>query len=726
MKQRVLLVFLVVGTAAALGAQRIDYNGIYRFPLSLGFEYQDLSPFSDYGFLPTAYYDMSLSARFPLAALPPLQPFAKAGIITLVPPAAEDRWSHRHFYLMPGVAWTHRFSKTIEVGAEVAAGVSEAVFPLLDATEPRGAPALLAEVGARVALDPSFNFSIDVHPRALLQYSFTPLTRFNGISLGIGFSASYRFGQDPDSPQAVVRSIRFGEFKPSPVFPAMQSWYAATPDSLGSVTLTNTETYDLASVEVTFYQAGYMDSPTKIASLPVLEAGTTATIGVKALYNGKVFETNGTIPLTGELAAEYLSRGRPVRQVVSVEYQMLDRKKISWDDNDKVGAFITPEDSALKNLMGFIASEVAPDVAVPGVAPSLQTAMQAWGMLKALRCAYVPDPTTPFDAAQKQADLVDSVSLARETLMARGGDCDDLTVLFCSLLEAVGIRTGYRLVPGHIYAVFDTGVPVGSWQDVHPERRMSFTDQGTGTLWIPVEVTLVASSDFLAAWRRGVEEWEEALAKAPGTAYFIRTAEAQKRYKAVGLVDKDIGAAVQYGNPQTVAAAAEAVRAGADRLVTAVVDAYAQAARAGGTKREYNRYGLACARFGRYDQAEQAFATALSLDRTYLTALLNWGNVMVLKQQLAEALRIYHEAEAALDAAGPEAGPLRPLLLVNLSRCYYDMEDYERSRAYYQRAVAADPSMEARYEYLASAAGGGRQAAAAPRDDLRFAGEDEP
>jgi Tfp pilus assembly protein PilF len=724
MKKRVFLVILVLGAAAGLGAQRIDYDGIYRFPLSFGFEYQSLSPFSDYGFAPTAFYDLSFSVRFPLAVLPPLAPFAKVGIITLVAPTSADEWSHRHWYLMPGLAYVHRFSKSIEVGAEAAFGVSEAVFPRLDPAGPRGSPTLLAELGARVGLDPSYNFSLDIHPRALLQYSLTPMTTFNGVSFGIGFSASYRFGQDPDAPQAVVRSIRFGDFKPSPVFPAMQSWYAATPDSLGTVTVTNTETYDLASVEISFYQNGYMDGPTKVASLQVLEAGATATIGVKALYNGKVFETNGTIPLTGELVAEYLSRGRPVRQTVSVQYQMLDRKKISWDDNDKVGAFITPEDSALKNLMGFLASKVAPEVAVAGVALPLQTAMQAWGMLKALRCVYVPDPKTPFDAAQKQADLVDSVSLARETLTARGGDCDDLTVLFCSLLEAVGIRTGYRLVPGHIYAAFDTGVPIGSWQDVHPERPMSFADQDTGTLWIPVEVTLVDKTDFLAAWRRGEEEWEEAVAKAPTQAFFVKTAEAQKRFKAVGLIEKDSG--LQYDNPQTVAAAVAAARGSVERLVTSIIDAYAQSAKAGGTKREYNRYGLACARFGRFDQAEQAFATALSLDHTYLTALLNWGNVMVLKQQLGEALRIYHEGEVALETAGPEAAGLKPLFLVNLSRCYYDMEDYERSREYYQRAVDADPSLGKRYEYLASAAGSGRQAAAAPKDDLRFAGEDQP
>jgi tetratricopeptide (TPR) repeat protein len=99
---------------------------------------------------------------------------------------------------------------------------------------------------------------------------------------------------------------------------------------------------------------------------------------------------------------------------------------------------------------------------------------------------------------------------------------------------------------------------------------------------------------------------------------------------------------------------------------------------------------------------------------------------MVLKQQLGEALRIYHEGEVALEAGGPEAAGLRPLFLVNISRCYYEMEDYERSRQYYDDAVEADPSLGQRYAYLAEAAGGGRQAAAAPAGDLRFAGEDQP
>ncbi len=720
--KRAFLVIPAFLAASLISAQRIDYNDVYRFPFSVGFEYQSLSPFQDYGFTPTAYYDLALSARLPLAALPSLQPLVKIGMTTLVPPAVEDRWSRVDWYLMPGIAYVHRFSKTIEVGVEAAVGVSEAVFPRLDPEGPRGSPTLLAEAGARVALDPSYNFSLDVHPRVLLQFALTPLTRFNGLSLGIGFSASYRFGEDPDAPKAVVRSIRFGAVALPPVFPAMQGWYATTPDSLGTLTVTNTEKFDLAAVEITFFQNGYMDSPTKLASIPVLEAGASVDVGVKAVFNDNVFLTEGGIDVTGELVAEYVSRGRSFTQKHSVSYRMLDRKSIAWDDDAKVGAFITPKDSALENLMGFVASEIAPEVAVPGVAPALQTAMQAWGMLKALRCVYIPDPNTPFDAAQKQTGVVDSVSLARETLkVKKGGDCDDLTVLFCSLLEAVGVPTAYLLVPGHIYAAFDTGVPAGSWQEVHPEKRMTLAMDGR-TLWVPVEVTLLEKSDFLAAWRRGIEEWES-VAGSPDERRFVKTADAQKTYPPVWLPQTDLG--LQYGNPQTVAAAASAARESAEKLVTAIVDAYGQVARAGGTKREYNRFGLACAKFGRYDQSEQAFAMALSLDRSYLTARLNWGNVMVLKQQFPEALRIYHEGLDELATTGSDAAGLRPLFLVNLSRCYYELEDYEKSSQYFKEATAADPALTDRFAYLKTAAGGGRQAAAAPKEDLLFAGEEE-
>ena len=43
------------------------------------------------------------------------------------------------------------------------------------------------------------------------------------------------------------------------------------------------------------------------------------------------------------------------------------------------------------------------------------------------------------------------IKSARETLVAKGGDCDDLSVAAANLLEAIGVRTRFVFVTNHVY-----------------------------------------------------------------------------------------------------------------------------------------------------------------------------------------------------------------------------------------------------------------------------------
>ena len=43
------------------------------------------------------------------------------------------------------------------------------------------------------------------------------------------------------------------------------------------------------------------------------------------------------------------------------------------------------------------------------------------------------------------------VKTARESLVNGGGDCDDASVLLASLLDAVGVRSRFVFIPGHVY-----------------------------------------------------------------------------------------------------------------------------------------------------------------------------------------------------------------------------------------------------------------------------------
>ena len=125
-------VVLVLSSAASLWPQGKDsnYNDFYRFPLSIGLEYQSLTPLQSYDADYTVF-DVAFDFRYPIPALTVLQPFLRAGIMKFdsADPLFPDKWDHTHWYGAVGMAYTNRFVRNFELGGELQAGFSEAVFP---------------------------------------------------------------------------------------------------------------------------------------------------------------------------------------------------------------------------------------------------------------------------------------------------------------------------------------------------------------------------------------------------------------------------------------------------------------------------------------------------------------------------------------------------------------------------------------------------------------------
>lgn len=106
---------------------------------------------------------------------------------------------------------------------------------------------------------------------------------------------------------------------------------------------------------------------------------------------------------------------------------------------------------------------------------------------------------------------VETVQFPQETLQLKGGDCDDLSVCFASLLEGIGIQTAfvdYKNTGGvaHVNLFFNTGLT--------PEEMSLITNNdnkivvrknldGIDELWIPVETTSL--TDFETAWSVAAE-----------------------------------------------------------------------------------------------------------------------------------------------------------------------------------------------------------------------------
>ncbi len=298
---------------------------------------------------------------------------------------------------------------------------------------------------------------------------------------------------------------------------------------------------------------------------------------------------------------------------------------------------------------------------------------------------YVVDPTTPFTEFSQKTDAVDFLQFPQQTLEYKAGDCDDLSILYCAILESVGVDTAFITVPGHIFMAVSL--------DMQPEearkvfvRPDDLVFRGSRT-WLPLEVTL-RDGDFLKAWDTGARQWRESLAK--GTAELLPMRACWERYEPVGFSSAVV--------PLTMPADERVVKAYTDqvsRFVRREISGregalQAEAKRAQDPAKATNRLGILYAQYGQYDQAEREFQKLV--DREYVPALLNMGTLSFARGDARKALGFYQRAE--------RKDPSNPAVLLGIARVNHDLENYGEARAAFARLKDLDPDLAERFAFI--------------------------
>ncbi len=112
----------------------------------------------------------------------------------------------------------------------------------------------------------------------------------------------------------------------------------------------------------------------------------------------------------------------------------------------------------------------------------------------------------------------DYVQFPHETLELKGGDCDDLSSAFSSVLESIGIETAlvdYRPDKGirHVNLLINTGLSPDQSKLITNNDRKYFirkNSNGKDEIWLVLETTSL--TDFNSAWQLGAEKFnKEAL-----------------------------------------------------------------------------------------------------------------------------------------------------------------------------------------------------------------------
>ncbi|MBI5475957.1 MAG: conjugal transfer protein TraF [Ignavibacteriales bacterium] len=257
--------------------------------------------------------------------------------------------------------------------------------------------------------------------------------------------------------------------------------------------------------KVSFFVEDIMNTPTETRGFSV-SPDEVIEIPFYAVFNELISQIkkfsvyDGTVFVSAETPDDYEDK---------YQTRLLVRSKNDWDgDVLSLRNFVTPNDPEVikfsrETLINFkTLIDTTESIKKDFIKSKLIFAEWAKQMV------FVNDPKASKDYVQYPA----------ETLTLHGGDCDDLTVSYGSLLMSMGIAVAFiDVVPpehpenSHVYLMFDSGIEPSFGRAIAENSKkyvIRKNEKGKETIWIPIETTLV-SKDFDEAWNLGAKEFYE-------------------------------------------------------------------------------------------------------------------------------------------------------------------------------------------------------------------------
>ena len=308
------------------------------------------------------------------------------------------------------------------------------------------------------------------------------------------------------------------------VFPVSWAWYENNP--VATVKVSNEEPNAITGINLSFFMDSYMSQPWTFAEIPQLAAGESIEVPVTALFNEAMMNLTETVNANGTIQLQYRSLGARKETISSIQMPIFHRNTLSWDDDRRAAAFVSPKDSAARLFARYVASAIEANPLQGNTPYNVQHAIALFEALRLYGITYVVVPATSFANVSADESVLDNVSFPYQALYYRGGDCSYLSILFCSMLEALNIESAFITIPGHIYIAFEVGDD--TWQANNRNIIQIDGDDGISRRWLPVEIT-VPGEGFNRAWTIGALQWNKYGEKA--ALYPIR--EAWKIYPPV-------------------------------------------------------------------------------------------------------------------------------------------------------------------------------------------------
>ncbi|MBU8912892.1 MAG: tetratricopeptide repeat protein [Spirochaetales bacterium] len=558
----------------------------------------------------------------------------------------------------------------------------------------------------RLNLSPSFSLGIGGGYYYLLNSIDAGLESFlTGTSISVG--AVIRPGAGGSGP-AREPKIRIEPPQFDRIFPVFYQYYNS--NSLGSVVIANEEAGEIQDVKVALFVNRFMDTPKISDTVASIERDGQAEIPLYGLFTTEILDVIEPTTVAAEIQVSYRYRDQAYTTSVPYTMQVLNRNNMSWDDDRRAAAFVSPNDPTVRRFVGNITSATR-SASANTLNETLGQAMALFESLRLYGVSYQVDPNSSYIELSENENAIDYLNFPSQTLDYKSGDCDDLSILFASLLESLNIRTAFVTIPQHIYMAFHIAADREQIEGTFSSTAdLIYRDDG---VWLPLEITLLEEG-FLEAWSIGAKEWRENESR--GTAGFWPMDEAWGRFSPASFEPSAIAIAIPPSSDLSEAFGSELSRTVAREIQPLVAELEDRIVRSAFNPRIINRLGTLYGRYGLFAQAEEQFIRALREDSDYAPALINLGNIFFLRDDLEEALDYFERAFGIR--------PDDPEVLLSLARTHYERSEYNPARTRYEEAELISPELAANYIYIV---GGGsdtaRASAAQKRNDVLWESE---
>ncbi len=300
--------------------------------------------------------------------------------------------------------------------------------------------------------------------------------------------------------------------------------------------------------------------------------------------------------------------------------------------------------------------------------------------------AYSTDPASAYEQTSRNKGDVDFLQFPQQTLEYRTGDCDDLSILYCALLESVGIETAFITVPGHIYMAFNVEMsPAEARKRFLKPDDLIYKDEKS---WVPIEVTQ-REGGFLKAWATGAKEWWDNNARQQARLYPTR--DAWQLYPAVGLGGQTSQITLPTDDRIIKAFTAEVQRFVDREIYPRETQLRSAMKKNPKDPKAANQLGVLYAQYGLYDKAESEFKKILGA-QDYVPTLLNMGNVSLMRGDSRKAMDFYARAY--------KLAPANAHVLLAYAKANHENENYGTAQEAYGKLKGIDPDLARQFAYL--------------------------